>query len=164
MGLFDFVKDAGEALLEKAGVGEARATAPSAPAAKKAAAPPADLAKVLIRSVKLLDIPVDDLSVQVAGDTVIVGGTSPTQADRERLILALGNTKGIAHVDDRLEVKAPEPKAVFYTVVSGDSLSKIAKAQYGAPMKYPVIFEANRPMLTDPDKIYPGPVLRIPQQ
>ena len=58
--------------------------------------------------------------------------------------------------------QAPEPEAVFYTVVSGDSLSKIAKAHYGDPMKYPVIFEANKPMLTDPDKIYPGQVLRIP--
>ena len=54
------------------------------------------------------------------------------------------------------------PEATFYTVVSGDSLSKIAKVQYGDPIKCPVIFEANQPMLKDPDKIYPGPVLRIP--
>jgi len=50
----------------------------------------------------------------------------------------------------------------MYTVKSGDSLSKIAKAHYGDAMKYPVIFEANKPQLTDPDKIYPGQVLRIP--
>ena len=56
----------------------------------------------------------------------------------------------------------PEPPARFHTVVGGDTLSKIAKEQYGDPMKYPVIFEANRPMLSDPDKIYPGQVLRIP--
>lgn len=67
-----------------------------------------------------------------------------------------------SRVDDRMAVGAPEPEATFYTVVSGDSLSKIAKAQYGDPMKYPVIFEANQPMLKDPDKIYPGQVLRIP--
>ena len=53
-------------------------------------------------------------------------------------------------------------EAQFHTVVSGDSLSKIAKHFYGDPMKYPVIFEANKPMLADPDKIYPGQVLRIP--
>ena len=52
--------------------------------------------------------------------------------------------------------------AQFHTVVSGDSLSKIAKEFYGDAMKYPVIFEANKPMLTHPDKIYPGQVLRIP--
>ncbi len=54
------------------------------------------------------------------------------------------------------------PKATFYTVQSGDSLSKIAKAHYGDAMKYPAIFEANKPMLEHPDKIYPGQVLRIP--
>ncbi len=55
-----------------------------------------------------------------------------------------------------------EPEAKYYTVVKGDTLSKIAKASYGDAMKYPVIFEANKPMLKDPDKIYPGQVLRIP--
>lgn len=55
-----------------------------------------------------------------------------------------------------------EPEATLYTVQSGDSLSKIAKVHYGDAMKYPVIFKANQPMLKDPDKIYPGQVLRIP--
>ena len=70
--------------------------------------------------------------------------------------------KGVARVDDRLEVLQKEPEAQFYTVKSGDSLSKIAKVFYGNAMKYPVIFEANKPMLKSPDKIYPGQVLRIP--
>ena len=52
--------------------------------------------------------------------------------------------------------------STFYTVQSGDTLSKIAKEHYGSANKYMVIFEANRPMLTDPDKIYPGQSLRIP--
>ena len=65
-------------------------------------------------------------------------------------------------MDDRIEVVTPEPEAAMYTVVPGDSLSKIALAHYGDAMKYPMIFEANRPMLEDPDKIYPGQVLRIP--
>ena len=58
---------------------------------------------------------------------------------------------------------APEAEADFYTVKAGDSLSKIAKEYYGDAMKYPAIFEANKPMLKDPDKIYPGQVLRIPR-
>ena len=87
----------------------------------------------------------------------------PDQATRERVILALGNVHGVARVDDRLEVVVPAPEAVLYTVQSGDSLSKIALAHYGDAMKYPVIFEANQPLLTDPDKIYPGQVLRIPE-
>jgi nucleoid-associated protein YgaU len=68
----------------------------------------------------------------------------------------------VAQVNDLTTVEAPEPEATFYTVKSGDSLSAIAKAHYGDAMKYPEIFEANKPMLKDPDKIYPGQVLRIP--
>jgi nucleoid-associated protein YgaU len=77
-------------------------------------------------------------------------------------VLVVGNTEGIASVDDRMTTAVQEPEAQFHTVVKGDSLSKIAKTYYGNAMKYPVIFEANKPMLTDPDKIYPGQVLRIP--
>jgi nucleoid-associated protein YgaU len=159
MGLFEFVKNAGENLLAKAGVGAAEqaAPAPRAPAEQKP-----DQAQVLARTVELLEIPVDDLAITVDGDTVSVSGTTPTQEAREKLVLVLGNTRGISRVDDRITVEKPEPESVFYTVVKGDTLSKIAKAQYGDPMKYPMIFEANRPMLEDPDKIYPGQVLRIP--
>ena len=87
----------------------------------------------------------------------------------EKIVLVVGNTDGISKVDDRLELIVKqevkkEPAARFYTVVKGDTLSKIAKAHYGDAMKYPVIFEANKPMLSDPDKIYPGQVLRIPDQ
>ena len=68
-------------------------------------------------------------------------------------------------MNDQLTVavaEAPAPAAVMYTVVRGDTLSAIGKAHYGDAMRYPMIFEANRPMLKDPDKIYPGQMLRIP--
>lgn len=94
--------------------------------------------------------------------TVTLRGKVPDQATREKIVLLAGNTVGVARVDDQLEVEAPAPEAVFYTVKSGDTLSKIAKAHLGDAGKYPVIFEANRPMLENPDKIYPGQVLRIP--
>ena len=84
-------------------------------------------------------------------------------ATRARAIIAAGNVPGISQVDDQLEVAAPAKPSEYYKVKSGDSLSKIAKQFYGDPMKYPVIFDANRPMLSDPDKIYPGQVLRIPK-
>ena len=62
---------------------------------------------------------------------------------------------------------APEedvkPTSAFYTVKSGDTLSKIAKDQLGSANRYPEIFEANKPMLKHPDKIFPGQVLRIPK-
>ena len=95
-------------------------------------------------------------------DQVVVRGVVESQSEKEKIILALGNVAGIATVVEDIEVTVPEPEAVFYEVKSGDSLSKISKKHYGNAMKYNVIFEANKPMLTDPNLIYPGQVLRIP--
>ncbi len=156
MGLIDFIKDAGSKLLgqddeEKA---QAEARAEEANDAMRALS--------LMRHVKALGFDVEGLQIEVDGDTAVVRGSVGDQATREKIALAVGNTAGIARVDDRLEIAAP--KAVFYTVESGDTLSKIAKEHYGDASKYHAIFEANRPMLKDPDKIYPGQVLRIPDQ
>ena len=153
MSLFKFVKAAGRALF--GGGKEAAAAAPA----------PADdgvKAEALVREVRSHGLDVKELSIAVNGDSASVAGKVPTQAEREKVVLAVGNVEGIAEVDDRLEIVGAEPAAVFYTVVSGDTLSKIAKEHYGDAMKYPVIFEANKPMLSHPDKIYPGQVLRIP--
>jgi len=148
MGLFSFLKNAGSKLFKK----KARAEAV-----------PAELSKeqVLSNEINRLGIPISGLNLEL-GESITVSGSTSTNADREKIILALGNVEGIAVVEDNITVTNPEPEAVFYTVVSGDSLSKISKTQYGDPMKYNVIFEANRPMLEHPDKIYPGQVLRIP--
>ncbi|MDH3297984.1 MAG: peptidoglycan-binding protein LysM [Gemmatimonadota bacterium] len=116
----------------------------------------------LMRLVMGLGLEVEGLRIDYDDGVATVAGAAPDQATRERVILAVGNTEGVAQVDDRMTVEVPEPEAVFYTVQSGDSLSKIAKAHYGNAMKYPEIFEANKPMLSDPNKIYPGQVLRIP--
>lgn len=67
-------------------------------------------------------------------------------------------------MEDEITVTNPEPEATFHVVQSGDTLSKISKDVYGDPMKYNTIFEANKPMLEHPDKIYPGQTLRIPAQ
>lgn len=152
MGLFSFIKDAGAKLF---GDKEAEAAAEAAEAnAKKEA---------LIREfVGKFDLKIDDLQVVVDGDKATLMGTAHSQAEKEKLILAVGNINGIGSVDDQMVVETPEPEAQFYTVKSGDSLSKIAKEYYGNAMKYPEIFEANKPMLKDPNLIYPGQVLRIP--
>lgn len=168
MGLFDFVKNAGAALLgrddEKEIEQKARAQAPDATAAAAAREKMrvAKMAAKLQNQLSTHDLKVENLDLVIKGDSVRVGGTVADQATREKVILTLGNNEGIASVDDQLEVTQKEPEATFYTVQRGDSLSKIAKAHYGNAMKYPVIFEANKPMLSDPDKIYPGQVLRIP--
>ena len=101
--------------------------------------------------------------MQLDGDTVTVSGSVATQAEKEKIVLALGNVNGIAVVDDQMTAETVEDESNFYEVKSGDSLSKIAKAYYGDAMKYHKIFEANKPMLSDPDKIYPGQTLRIPK-
>ena len=153
MGLIDFVRAAGEKIF---GTSEAAAspTKDEAVLSKRATALEDHIGK--------LGLPVEGLKIKVADDVAYVKGTVPTQAEREKIVLAVGNVAGIAKVEDRLEVTNPQPEARYYTVVKGDTLSKIAKEQYGDANKYPQIFEANKPMLTHPDKIYPGQVLRIP--
>ncbi len=159
MGLFDFIKGAGKKIFNKGD-----------DAADAAAAAAADAKAETIRAERLKKfvndhgLEVENLGIVTDDELVTVTGIAPSQEVREKVVLTLGNTAGTARVDDRLEVENPEPEAQFYTVVSGDSLSKIAKKYYGNAMKYPVIFEANKPMLSDPDKIYPGQVLRIPPQ
>ena len=118
----------------------------------------------------------EKVKAEKKGERVILRGRVPNRDAGERMVVEAGNTRGVSEVetqfdyddDDRRDAapsapKAPErPKPVMYEVKSGDTLSKIAKEHYGDAMKYPVIFEANRPMLKDPDEIYPGQVLRIP--
>lgn len=58
----------------------------------------------------------------------------------------------------------PQPAEQTYTVVSGDSLSKIAKKHYGDANKWRRIFEANQDLIKDPDEIYPGQTLKIPSE
>lgn len=152
MGLFDFVKDAGRKLTGKDG----------GDAAVEEYIEEKQKGQALWHLVKDLGLEVSDLHVEYDDGVATVTGTAASQAEREKVILAVGNTRGVAQVDDRMDVASPEPEATFYTVESGDTLSKIARDNYGDATKYPVIFEANRPMLTDPDLIYPGQVLRIP--
>ncbi|MEM7048580.1 MAG: peptidoglycan-binding protein LysM [Acidobacteriota bacterium] len=153
MGIFDFVVNAGKKLLGGGSKAEATPETPQ---------PNPELAGALVKFIGDLGLEVEDLKVSVVGDVATIEGSTPSQAEREKIVLAAGNVDGVARVDDRMVVEVPEPEAVFYTVKSGDSLSKIARDHYGNAGKYPVIFEANKPMLTDPDKIYPGQVLRIP--
>ncbi|HFA48257.1 MAG TPA: peptidoglycan-binding protein LysM [Bacteroidetes bacterium] len=166
MGLFSFLKTAGAALANANAKKNAPKPAPSFPPADSNNAmqelEDAQMAMRITNQIASLGLGVENLSVEVDDDKATVYGTVESQAEREKVILASGNVAGIATVDDRLSVVTPEPEATFYTVKRGDSLSKIAKAHYGSYKKYMVIFEANQPMLTDPDKIYPGQVLRIP--
>lgn len=105
---------------------------------------------------------VKDLGVDHDGDRVVLKGKAKTRAEAEKAIVMAGNTPGVGEVESHIDIEDEPAQTNFYTVKSGDTLSKIAKDFYGDAMKYPVIFEANKPMLSDPDKIYPGQTLRIP--
>lgn len=155
MGLFSFLKDAGSNILNKVTGKTAKA-----PEVVKVELSKADALKAEISK---LGLPVENLGISF-GEQIIVDGKTLDNATREKVILALGNVEGVTSVDDRIEVVNAEPEATFYTVQKGDSLSKIAKSQYGNAMAYNAIFEANKPMLKSVDKIYPGQVLRIPAQ
>ena len=162
MGLFDFIKEAGSKIVgtDEAPEQESRTTAYSPEEIQKIN--DRRRAMVLANNVEAMGFEIEDLGIRVDDELVTVSGRVSDQATKERIVLALGNTAGIARVDDRIEVDTAEPEAQFHTVVSGDTLSAIAQHYYGNAMKYPVIFEANKPMLSDPNKIYPGQVLRIP--
>jgi nucleoid-associated protein YgaU len=103
-----------------------------------------------------------DVAFDAPSATVTVAGSVADQATKEKVLLCCGNVAGVGAVNDMLIVDAPQPESQWHTVVSGDNLSKIARAFYGDPNKYPAIFEANKPMLKHPDRIYPGQLLRIP--
>lgn len=161
MGLIDFVKEAGQKL--GLGGGGAHGKESDEPqASDEELLEEAETGRRLWQLVVDLGLEVEEFQVTFDDGVATLYGTCPTQAAREKVILAIGNTRGVARVDDRLEVEAPEPEATFYTVVAGDTLSKIALAHYESATEYPRIFEANRPMLKSPDLIYPGQVLRIP--
>jgi len=162
MGLFSFIKDAGAEYL---GIGKTVAQE-EADAKAKYDQMNQQVANQLEGEVKNLGLDINEFGVAVSGDKAWAFGEAASQEVREKAILVVGNTNGIAAVDDRMNVRPEEPVAepqpVFHTVQSGDTLSKISKDVYGDPMRYNEIFEANTPMLSHPDKIYPGQVLRIP--
>lgn len=158
MGLFSFIKNAGAKVF---GIGKTDAEE-AAEAAEKELKLEQMAAQKLEETINDLQLQVENLSIFIDDETATISGAAYDQATKEKVILVVGNSNGIAVVDDQMTVENVEPEAQFHTVVSGDTLGKIAKSYYGNAMKYPVIFEANKPMLTDPDKIYPGQVLRIP--
>ncbi|MGO3706602.1 MAG: peptidoglycan-binding protein LysM [Mesonia hippocampi] len=156
MGFISFIKDAGAKVF---GIG------------KTSEEEKAEAIDKLTNTINQLSLEVRSLAIDLNDDTASVSGIAKDQETKEKVVLVIGNSAGIAKVEDNLEIEEvfeeeeccePVPPSRFHTVERGDTLSKIAKEVYGNAMKYPVIFEANKPMLTDPDKIYPGQVLRIP--
>ena len=141
MGLFDFAKDLGKKLF---GSGD-------------------DPAQKIEQNIAAANPGVDDLGVTFEDGVVHLSGKAASAEAMEKAVLMAGNVKGVTEVKiDGMQAPEPEPEVQYYTIVSGDSLSKIAKAHYGNAMDYPKIFEANKEVIKDPDLIYPGQKIRIP--
>lgn len=179
MGVFDFIKDAGakvfggkeaEAVDKPEPINYARQAylkqqaeiaAAQAEAASERVHEAAEAA-ALLALLQHSGFDTERLNLGYDDGVVTVTGAVDTQAELESMVLLIGNTVGVSQVDAQVEVLNPAPEATFYTVQKGDNLSKISKEFYGKGSRYREIFEANKPMLSDPDRIYPGQVLRIP--
>ena len=158
MGLFSFIKEAGEKLFGGKEVEQAAAS--SAPNIAELNQKAGDAIKTYIEKQNL---GLSGLGVTFDGATgkVTLSGNAPSEEAAEKAGLAAGNVASVSSVDNNLQYPAGTASQ-YHDVVSGDTLSAIAKKYYGDANKYMAIFEANKPMLSDPNKIYPGQKLRIP--
>lgn len=160
MSLFGFVKDIGRKLFDK----------------------DEDAAEKIKNHIEGNNPGVSDLFVNYEDGYVGLRGTCDSAEAHQKCVLMAGNVKGVKDVytmglkvkdaemvaaadaedaDNQL-IPQSDQKVEFYTIQSGDTLSKIAKEYYGNAMDYPKIFEANREVIEDPDKIFPGQKIRIP--
>jgi nucleoid-associated protein YgaU len=170
MSIATFVRDAGERIVANAKAafqmrpGEKDEAAPTKSTAPKSTPPTKSAGDAIADYIRAQNLQIDDLKVtfDAAASTVHVSGTAEDQATKEKVILCCGNVAGVEKVDENITVRQSSASAQFHTVASGDTLSAIAKKFYGDANKYQAIFDANKPMLKHPDKIYPGQSLRIP--
>ncbi len=117
----------------------------------------------LEKEVKDLGLNNDGLDIEIGENGKIrLKGKAVSQEMKEKILVAIGNVDGVAEVEDGAETQDNGAASQFHQVVKGDTLWAISKTYYGKGSRYPEIFEANRPMLSHPDKIYVGQVLRIP--
>lgn len=142
---------------------------------------------LIVAHLKKFDLIPDNMTASFEGEKLVVEGEVNSIQEKNKILATAGNIQGVSEIVDRISITGQEagsnwggeatstpeaettaePVAIeenkqFYTVKKGDYLSAIAKRVYGNANKYPVIFEANRPMLKDASLIYPGQVLVIP--
>ena len=165
MGMFSFIKEAGEKLFGRKEVEDAAAKAASdASAQAHLDQLNAGAAQGIATYIAAQNIDIEGMVVEFDGatGTVTLQGTASSQEDSEKAALCCGNVGGVSAVNNLIAVSDSAGESQFHDVVRGDTLGAIAKDYYGNAGKYPIIFEANKPMLSHPDKIYPGQKLRIP--
>ena len=166
MGMFSFIKEAGEKLFGQGDAKEAQAAVAAAPTPENLEALSQAAGNAIATYIGTMNLNIEALDIAFDAGTgvVTVAGVAPDQETKEKVLLCCGNVASVESVNDMMTVSVEEPESQMYVVVSGDNLSKVSKHFYGTPNKYTQIFEANKPMLAHPDKIYPGQVLRIPAE
>jgi Uncharacterized protein containing LysM domain len=149
MGIFNFIKEAGEKLW-----------------GSSSAHNRAEQSEKLQEYIQKLNIPgAENVVIQVSDSgEATVTGEALTPEEKDKILVAVGNVAGISGVNDAITTPSSSVQNDYYTVKSGDTLSAISKHMYGTPDNWQQIFDANKPMLTHPDKIYPGQMLIIPRK
>lgn len=145
MGILDFVKDAGHHLFDT----------------------DAEAADNIKQHLDIATVGIKNLNVEFDDGTCTVSGDCPNEGTRTSALLIVGNTKGVEKVvaDNFTFPEPPEEekeKFEIYEIVSGDTLGGIAKRYYGKASMYTRIHEANKELIPDPNKIYPGQKVKIP--
>ncbi|AUZ04085.1 MULTISPECIES: peptidoglycan-binding protein LysM [Vitreoscilla] len=158
MGLFSFIRNAGEKLFGKDEEEVQKEATSNLPELNRKAA------EAIRAHVEAQGLGLQGLVVSFDGTTglVTLSGNAPSQEAAEKAGLAAGNVTGVSSVDNNLIAPVEEPSQ-YHDVVKGDTLSGISKKYYGNANLYMKIFEANKPLLSHPDKIYVGQKLRIPK-
>jgi nucleoid-associated protein YgaU len=119
--------------------------------------------EALDKEISDLGLNTDGVDIHVDDDgKITLKGKAVSQELKEKIILAVGNVSGVGEIHDEVETDDDGTASQFHEVVSGDTLWAVSKKYYGKGSRYMEIFEANKPMLSHPDKIYVGQMLRIP--
>lgn len=142
MGLLSFAKNIGKKLFNKE----------------------AEASTAIKEHVELDNPGVSNLEVTIEDGVVSLSGEAESAEALEKAVLIAGNVKGVSDVKfDKVTAPAPVEEVQYYEIVSGDTLSGIAKKFYGNASDYPRIFDANKEVIKDPNKIYVGQKIRIPK-
>lgn len=145
MGLFDFVGDIGRKLFSKK----------------------EDASEAITKHIQEDNPGVQNLAVKVEDGVAKIEGNAISAEALEKAILMAGNVVGINTVNvDNVSVQNGESLAAdeeFYIIQKGDTLWKIAEKTYGNGAKYTAIVAANKEVIKDADKIFPGQKIRLPK-
>lgn len=143
MGLFDFAANIGKKVF---GIGDA------------------DAAEQIKANIEANNPGVTNLNVSLDDEVCTLEGSCDSATAKDKVVLMTGNMKGVGSVNgDALAAPAAEAEAEYYVIESGDTLWAIAAKFLGNGSKYPEIFEANREVIEDPDKIFVGQKIIIPR-